>query len=834
MRKFQLIILSLLVCFVSNLQASVVKVACVGNSITYGAGISNRDRDSYPAVLGQMLGEEYEVRNFGFSARTCLNKGDYPYMKEKMFQDALGYNPDIVIIKLGTNDTKPQNWVYKNEFKKDLTSMVRAFKTFATNPKIYLCYPAKAYAVQSSINDSIILKDVIPFIEEVAKQTGCPVIDLHSVTSDMPENFPDKIHPNPAGAHTIASAVYKAITGKESEHQMQAFPGKKSEWKGVDRYDFLFDGRDVTVAVPKKAAKGLPWIWRPAFFDAFPSVDSALVTKGFHIVYYDLTHLYGSPRAVKLGNAFYDHMVKMYNFSPKVALEGFSRGGLAVFNWAAQNPEKVSCIYVDAPVCNLLSWPGRQDQEKWKDMLKEWNLTDEQMNSFSDNPIDHLAPVAKARIPIFSVCGDSDTGVPYKDNMEVVRQKYRAMGGPVEVILKPGIGHHPHSLTDPTPVVDFVLRHQAGYTEANHINVRGSMNNSLYCFEKERKGRVAFLGGSITEMNGWKNMIEEDLKQRFPDTQFEFVEAGIGSTGSTPGAFRMQNDILSKGKIDLLFVEAAVNDHTNGFDYIAQTRGMEGEVRKALLSNPEMDIVMLHFIYDPFIELFKSGIRPDVIYNHERVANHYQIPSIDLQQEINERMRDGEFDWDTFGGTHPKPFGHRYYAAAINHLFDTMWKQAPDSKQAHQLPTLMDPYSYYEGQFIDIKNARLSGTWNYVENWKPSDDAGTRKGFVEVPMLEASQGGDKLTLDFKGKAIGIFCVAGPKAGILEYSVDGAPMKQLDTHTAWSDGLYIPWVFMLETQLADTNHTLVLRVAKEANKESGRTACQIRNFVVNGK
>ena len=86
MRKFQLIILSLLVCFVSNLQASVVKVACVGNSITYGAGISNRDRDSYPAVLGQMLGEGYEVRNYGFSARTCLNKGDYPYMKEKMFR----------------------------------------------------------------------------------------------------------------------------------------------------------------------------------------------------------------------------------------------------------------------------------------------------------------------------------------------------------------------------------------------------------------------------------------------------------------------------------------------------------------------------------------------------------------------------------------------------------------------------------------------------------------------------------------------------------------------------------------------------------------------------
>jgi len=358
-----MIILSLLVCFLSNLQAAVVKVACVGNSITYGSGISNRDRDSYPSVLGQMLGEAYEVRNYGFSARTCLNKGDFPYMKEKMFQDALGYNPDIVIIKLGTNDTKPNNWIYNTEFKKDLTSMVRAFQTFATNPKIYLCYPAKAYAVQYGINDSIIVHGVIPYIDEVAKLTSCQVIDLHTVTSGMPENFPDKIHPNPMGAHTIAATVYNAIMGKPSAHQMQAFPGKKSEWMGVDRYDFQFNGRDVIVAVPKKVAKGMPWIWRPAFFGAFPSVDSALVTKGFHIVYYDLTHLYGSPRSVKLGTEFYDHMVKTYNLSQKVTLEGFSRGGLAAFNWAAQNPDKVACIYVDAPVCNLLSWPGRQQPD---------------------------------------------------------------------------------------------------------------------------------------------------------------------------------------------------------------------------------------------------------------------------------------------------------------------------------------------------------------------------------------------------------------------------------------------------------------------------------------
>ena len=128
---------------------------------------------------------------------------------------------------------------------------------------------------------------------------------------------------------------------------------KTGEWNGCDRYDFTFKDRQATIVVPKKAAKGNPWIWRPAFFDAFPSVDKALLEKGFHIVYYDVTHLYGSPRAVSLGTEFYENMTDLYNLSEKVTLEGFSRGGLFVFNWAAQNTEKVACIYVDAPVCDV-------------------------------------------------------------------------------------------------------------------------------------------------------------------------------------------------------------------------------------------------------------------------------------------------------------------------------------------------------------------------------------------------------------------------------------------------------------------------------------------------
>ena len=168
-----------------------------------------------------------------------------------------------------------------------------------------------------------------------------------------------------------------AATSSEWQQSQHLYPGTQSQWEGYDRYDFQFDGRDATIVVPKEVAKGQPWIWRPAFFGAFPSVDKALLAKGFHVVYYDVTHCYGNPQAVLQGTEFYQLMCDRLGLSEKVTLEGFSRGGLYALNWAIQHPEKVACIYLDAPVCDVFSWPGRKDQALWNDLLKEWQLTDE-------------------------------------------------------------------------------------------------------------------------------------------------------------------------------------------------------------------------------------------------------------------------------------------------------------------------------------------------------------------------------------------------------------------------------------------------------------------------
>jgi lysophospholipase L1-like esterase len=191
-----------------------VRVACIGNSITYGAGLKDPKHTSYPTVLGKLLGDGYWVRNFGVSGRTMLNRADHPYMKEQTYQEALAFNPNIVVIQLGTNDSKPYNWVYKADFVKDMQTMIDAFKALPAQPKIYLCYPSKAYQVAYDINDKTITKEIIPLIKKVAKKNNLPLIDLHTAMSGKSDLFPDHIHPNVAGAAVMAKAVYDGLEKK--------------------------------------------------------------------------------------------------------------------------------------------------------------------------------------------------------------------------------------------------------------------------------------------------------------------------------------------------------------------------------------------------------------------------------------------------------------------------------------------------------------------------------------------------------------------------------------------------------------------------------------------
>jgi pimeloyl-ACP methyl ester carboxylesterase len=262
----------------------------------------------------------------------------------------------------------------------------------------------------------------------------------------------------------VALAVLAICTTVALGSDGAPFPGKKTQWNGFDRYDFSVDGRDCFVVAPKKAAPGHPWIWRTEFFGHEPQADLALLAKGFCAVYIDVQNMYGSPTAMKHMDAFYDLLTEKHGLSKKTVLEGFSRGGLFAFSWAALHPDRVACIYVDAPVCDFKSWPGGKGKGAgsagdWQNLLKVYGLTESEALAYRGNPIDNLAPLAKAHIPLLHVVGDADDVVPLAENTAIVEKRYRKLGGSITVIVKPGVGHHPHSLVDPKPIVDFVLKH---------------------------------------------------------------------------------------------------------------------------------------------------------------------------------------------------------------------------------------------------------------------------------------------------------------------------------------------------------------------------------------
>jgi len=194
--------------------AEAIRVACVGDSITYGAGAKDREKNCYPEQLGRMLGEKWVVRNFGVSGATLLNKGDKPYTKEKAFKEAMEFKPDVVVTKLGTNDSKPQNWRHKAEFAADYRDLIAQFRKINPSVRVYACLPVPAYPGQWGIRDSIIKGEVIGLVKQVAQDSQADVIDLYTALRDKTQLFPDTVHPNTEGAGLIAGAVCRELTGK--------------------------------------------------------------------------------------------------------------------------------------------------------------------------------------------------------------------------------------------------------------------------------------------------------------------------------------------------------------------------------------------------------------------------------------------------------------------------------------------------------------------------------------------------------------------------------------------------------------------------------------------
>ncbi len=347
------------------------------------------------------------------------------------------------------------------------------------------------------------------------------------------------------------------------------------------------------------------------------------------------------------------------------------------------------------------------------------------------------------------------------------------------------------------------------------------------------------MGGSITEMDGYRPMVCENLKKRFPETEFTFTAAGISSTCSMTGAARLERDVLSKGPVDLFFVEFAVNDDQDARHSKERAiRGMEGIVRHLWATNPNADIAMVFFANEHLIEEYRKGREATSITAHREVAEHYAkylgVPVIDVAKEVQRQIDAKTLTWEQYGGVHPAPFGNRMVANLIENLFDKAFATKTTASKRPPVETVapLDPFNYEHGRFLSPDSATFSDAWIWsVPDWK-SIPGGFRSTFAGQKLLCAEKPNAELTLNFEGKAIGAFVLAGPDAGVLEYRIDDRPPGKTVLFHSFSGGLHYPRTVMFDDGLPDGKHTLRLKLLDETPPGSKGTAARILQFTAN--
>lgn len=295
------------------------------------------------------------------------------------------------------------------------------------------------------------------------------VMKRHRMLSSAWKEHVGHTNPGKAEALPLALALEKGealaaeIRETASQPEQQARV-RRSLWKGYERFDFMLEGREGLIIFPEKSAEGKPWIWRAEFFDAFSYADMALLEQGWAIAYYNVSNMYGSPGAVEQMRVFHSHVTADFGLAPKTVLFGFSRGGLYACNYAMKYPEQVKLLYLDAPVLDLQSWPGGKgigtgSAFEWEECLAVFGLTEETAAEANCSPLDRVEELANTNIPVLIVAGDADVPVPLSENAAPFAERFRKLGGRIELILKPGVGHHPHSLADPEPILAFIRQY---------------------------------------------------------------------------------------------------------------------------------------------------------------------------------------------------------------------------------------------------------------------------------------------------------------------------------------------------------------------------------------
>lgn len=575
-------------------QETPVRIACVGNSITYGYGITPRDKNSYPGQLQSMLGKKIAVKNFGVNGSTLLRKGNLPYWKENAFSDALAFQPNIVFIMLGTNDSKKINRPFYNDFEQDYSDLIDSFRLLSTHPRVIMLMPIATFSPDSNrIFDSVIVQKIIPMCEEVAYKKQVEMINLHPVflgsKGDSAKLF-DKIHPNPLGDQAIAQRLYQQLllkTSTEDIFNKINVPKTISSYHGYVCADFKINGFDCKVVKPYIATSGKPWLWRARFWGNEPQNEIAMLERGYYLVYCDVAELYGNKKCINAWDNFYNFLQQNLHLDKKTILFGYSRGGIYIYNWAVVNPGKVAAIYADAPVLDFKIWYGGggrgiRSKPAWELFKKDYGFTnDKQALAFKGSPLNKVKQIVAGHYPMLHVVGDADTIVRIAENTAPFEKAVKKAGGNISVIHKPEGYHHPHSLANPSPITNFMLRATGHFVNLAVVPAPGAEYRSLpagwvvkttwydqaddiqHTLDSLGKVDILMLGNSITQGIGGRSLITEEAGRIPFENQFKgytLANAGISGDRVQNLMWRLENYNYNICKPKVAIITIGVNN----------------------------------------------------------------------------------------------------------------------------------------------------------------------------------------------------------------------------------------------------------------------------------
>ncbi len=267
-------------------------------------------------------------------------------------------------------------------------------------------------------------------------------------------------------AAQLNAAAVPSPSASDSSNEGRPFPAvAESLWRGHAKLAFKMGEHAGFVVVPNSPAPGRPWIWRTSFPDYHPEVDLLLLERGYYIAHLDVLKMLGADTALDLMDAFYERVRENWKLAPKPALEAVSRGGLHAYRYAARHPHRIACIYADVPVMDLKSWPSKRadSRNQLQDALHFYGWTNEDdLRAFKGNPLDLLAPIAQACIPLRHIINLRDKVVPPEENTLEARRRLRALGWDMDLVVldaDTALESHHFQITEAEKTADFILKH---------------------------------------------------------------------------------------------------------------------------------------------------------------------------------------------------------------------------------------------------------------------------------------------------------------------------------------------------------------------------------------